>query len=216
MGYPSGKNLNILYDTLQMENEVPLDTTESINYTEHIDYKILYTQKELQKANLAHSKWAYLPSANLFGTYILNYLNNDFSELYRTNFPNSYVGATVSLPIFQGNKRNLKIQEQKLSLKRIDWDLINLQNSISTEYTRALASYKSNLANYLALKENVELAREVYEVIQLQYRNGVRAYLDVTVAETDLQRTRINYFNALYQVLASKMDVQRALGQINY
>jgi len=36
------------------------------------------------------------------------------------------------------------------------------------------------------------------------------------VAETDLRTARINYFNALYQVLASKIDVQRALGQINY
>jgi outer membrane protein len=79
-----------------------------------------------------------------------------------------------------------------------------------------LSSYKSNLANYLAQKENVELAKEVYDVIQLQYRNGVRTYLDVTIAESDLRTTRINYFNALYQVLASKMDVQRALGQINY
>lgn len=216
IGYPAKNTLTIQYDTLQMENEVPLDTLAEINYTQHIDYKILYTQKELQKANIAYGKWAYLPSANLFGSYIFNFLNDDIANLYNRAIPNSYVGATLSLPIFQGNKRNLKIQEQKLTLKRIDWDLINLKNSISTEYTRALASYKSSLANYLALKENVELAREVYEVIQLQYRNGVRAYLDVTVAETDLQRTRINYFNALYQVLASKMDVQRALGQINY
>jgi outer membrane protein len=91
-----------------------------------------------------------------------------------------------------------------------------LQNVLNAEYTRALASYKSNLATYLAQKENVGLAKEVYDVIQLQYKNGIRPYLDVTIAETDLRTTRINYFNALYSVLASKMDVQRALGQINY
>lgn len=216
MGYPVAGDLNIQYDTLQMENEVPMDTLQGINYTEHIDYKILHTQRVLQRRNLSYSKWAYIPSANAFGSYILNYMNDDFNALYNTHFPNSFVGATLTFPVFQGGRRNAKIQEQRLTLNRLDWDLINLKNNISTEYTRALASYKSNLANYLALKENVELAREVYEVIQLQYRNGVRAYLDVTVAETDLQRTRINYFNALYQVLASKMDVQRALGQINY
>jgi len=94
--------------------------------------------------------------------------------------------------------------------------LANLRNAISTEYTRALSSYKSNLALYLAQKENVDLAKEVYDVIQLQYSNGIRAYLDVTIAETDLRTTKINYFNALYAVLASRMDVQRALGQINY
>ena len=216
MGYPKLADLNIQYDTLLMEQEVGLDTLQELDYHQHIDYRILTTQKELQKANLSYAKWAYLPSASLFGSYILNFQNEHFSELYNTNFPQSYVGATLSIPIFQGNKRNARIQEQKLSLGRIDWDLINLRNSLNTEYARSLAAYKSSLTNYLTLQENVQLAREVYEVIQLQYRNGVRAYLDVTVAETDLQRTRINYFNALYQVLASKMDVQRALGQINY
>jgi outer membrane protein TolC len=84
------------------------------------------------------------------------------------------------------------------------------------EYTRALAAYKSNLKNYLTQKENVTLATEVFDIIELQYRNGVRPYLDVTVAESDLRTTRINYFNSLNQVLASKMDVLSALGQIAY
>jgi outer membrane protein len=170
----------------------------------------------LRKANVSYSKWAFLPSANLFGSYILNYQNNNYYELYQTNYPYSFFGATLSLPIFQGGKRTANIQQQKLTLDRLDWDLVNLQNSLGTEYERALAAYKSNLVNYLTLRDNVELAREVYDVIQLQYKNGVRAYLDVTVAETDLRAARINYFNALYQVLSSKMDVQRALGEINY
>lgn len=216
MGYPLNADLHIAYDTLQMENEIVLDTTTELDYMKNIDYKILFTQKQLQKANVSYSKWAYLPSANLFASYILNYQNNNFYELYQTKFPYSYVGATLSLPLFQGGKRRANVQQQKLSLDRIDWDLTNLQNTLGTEYERALAAYKSSLVNYLALRDNVELAREVYDVIQLQYKNGVRAYLDVTVAETDLRTARINYFNALYQVLASKMDVQRALGEINY
>lgn len=216
IGYPLNQELPIQYDTLQMEGEVEIDTLQQINYSEHIDYKMLYTQKELQEANVKYSKWAFLPSLNAFGAYILNYQNNSFSELYNQDYPYSYIGATLAFPIFQGGKRTAKIQEQKWTSKRLDWDLINLQNNLSTEYIRALSSYKSNLAMYLAQKENVELAKEVYDVIQLQYKNGIRAYLDVTIAETDLRTTRINYFNALYMVLASKMDVQRALGQINY
>ena len=216
MGYPQGTDLAIQYDTLQMENEIPLDTLQQINYSQHIDYKLLFMQKELQEANVKYSYWAFIPSLNAFGSYILNYQNNTFSELYSKRYPYSYVGATLTFPIFQGGKRTAKIQEQKWTLKRLDLDMVNLKNNLSTEYTRALSSYKSNLTTYLALKENVELANEVYNIIQLQYKNGVKAYLDVTVAETDLRTTRINYFNALYQVLVSKMDVQRALGQINY
>jgi outer membrane protein TolC len=216
MGYPTEKPLDISYDTLQMENEIALDTLQQLNFTQHIDYQILYIQHELQEANVKYSYWGFIPSLNAFGSYIINYQNNAFSELYNTKYPYSYVGATLNFPIFQGGKRTARIKQEKWSLRRIDWGLTDLKNNLNTEYTRALASYKSNLANYLALKENVQLAREVYDVVQLQYRNGIRPYLDVTIAEADLRTVRINYFNALYLVLASKMDVQRALGQLNY
>jgi outer membrane protein TolC len=216
IGYPPNSNLSIQYDTLQMESEVSLDTLQDLNYTEHIDYKLLYTQKELQNANVKYANWAFVPNISAYGAYILNYQNNKFSELYDARYPYSYVGASLTFPIFQGGKRISKIREQKLTSTRLDWSLKNLRSALTAEYTRALSSYKSNLATYLAQRENVQLAKEVYDVIQLQYKNGIRPYLDVTIAETDLRTTRINYFNALYLVLASKMDVQRALGQIDY
>jgi len=216
MGYPTDKELTIQYDTLLMESEIVIDTLQEMHYSSHIDYKILYTQKELQDANLSYSNWGFLPSLNLVGAYNLNFQNNSFRDLYNKSYPFSFVGATLALPVFQGGKRIAKIQEQKLTSRRLDLGLANLQSVLSTEYTRYMASYKSNLTNYQTQKENVELAKEVYDVIQLQYLNGVKTYLDVTVAESDLRTTRINYYNALYQVLASKMDVLRALGQITY
>jgi outer membrane protein len=216
MGYPLDQELPIEYDTLQMEQEVSLDTLQRINYSEHIDYKVLYTQRELQNANVKYSYWAFLPSLNAFGAYILNYQHDNFGELYDERYPYSYVGATLAFPIFQGGKRTAKVQEEKWRRKRLDWQLLDLQNNIGTEYARALATYKGNLETFNTQRENVALAEEVYQVIHLQYENGLRAYLDVTVAEAELRTTRINYFNALYQVLASKMDVQRALGQIDY
>jgi outer membrane protein len=216
MGYPQQSELPLEYDTLQMENEITLDTLQTLNYTENIDYRILYTQRELQNANVKYSYWAFLPSLNAFGAYILNFQNNEVGQLYDHRYPYSYVGATLAIPIFQGGKRSAKIMEEKWRRKRLDWSLTDLKNNLGAEYERALSSYKSNLAVFLTQKENVSLAEEVYQVIQLQYQNGIRPYLDVTIAEADLRTTRINYFNALYLVLASKMDVQRALGQINY
>ena len=216
MGYPLHVDLPIIYDTLQMENEVFLDTLQAMNYTEHIDYQMLYTQRELQEANVRYSYWGFLPSLSAFGAYSLIYQNDDFGELYGEKFPYSYAGITLAFPIFQGGKRIAKIKEEKWRSQRLDLSLTDLRNNLGVEYSRALASYKSNLAAYLTQKENVGLAEEVYQVINLQYVNGIRPYLDVTVAESELRTTRINYFNALYQVLASKMDVQRVLGQIKY
>ena len=216
MGHPTDADFELRYDTAEMVRDIHLDTLQQMNTAYHIDYKLLTTSRELQNANLRYSYWAFLPTLSAYGAYNLNFQNNDFNELYSRRFPYSYVGATLSIPIFQGGKRVAKIQEQRYARKRIDVALSNLEKSLETEYTRALANYKTNLKNYVAQSNNVVLAQEVYDVIDLQYRNGIRTYLDVTVAETDLRTTRINYFNALYQVLASKMDVLRALGQINY
>jgi outer membrane protein TolC len=66
------------------------------------------------------------------------------------------------------------------------------------------------------LKDNLEIAQEVYNTIQLQYKAGVKTFLEVIIAETDLRTSQVNYVNALYQVLSSKLDVQRALGTIEY
>jgi outer membrane protein len=216
MGYPAEAALPLQYDTLQMEGEIYVDTLQQLNYTAHIDYRILYMQRELQNANVKYANWAFLPTLSAYGAYVLNYQNNEFGELYGQDYPNSYAGVRLAFPIFQGGKRIAKMREQRLTRDRLDVGLTNLQNVLNTEYMRALAVYKSNLNNFLVQRENVALATEVYDVINLQYRNGIRTYLDVTVAESDLRTTRINYYNALYQILASKIDVMRALGQINY
>ncbi|QEC69037.1 TolC family protein [Panacibacter ginsenosidivorans] len=216
IGYPTGSDLNIVYDSLAMEKEIYTDTLQSVDYTKRIEYLQLTTQKKLQEANLKYNKWSYIPTLSAYGAYNLNYQNNSFGKLYNTSFPNSYAGLSLGFPIFQGFKRTANIKQAQLEITRVDWDIINLQKNISAEYAQALASYKASLTNYQALKENVDLAKEVYDVIQLQYKAGVKTYLEVITAETDLRSAEINYYNALYQVLANKTDVQKALGQINY
>jgi outer membrane protein TolC len=216
MGYPDTRLLDLDYDTTQMEREIYFDTTQIVDYNNRIEIQQLETQKKLQEYNLQYYKWSFLPDVSAFGNYNLNYLNNQFSKLYGQSYPNSYAGISLSIPIFQGGKRLQQIKQAQYQIVQAGNDIRSYENTINTQYENALASYKSNLYNYLSLKENLSLASEVYDVIQLQYRSGVKAYLDVITAESDLRTAQINYYNALYQLLSSKIDVQQALGTINY
>jgi outer membrane protein len=216
MNYPETGNLNILYDSTTLENEIALDTLQIIDYNKRIEYRLLQTQRKLQEANVRYNKWSYLPSLSADGAYNFNYLNNDFGKLYNQSFPSSYAGLTLSFPIFQGGKRKYETQQAEWELKRTDLALVAAKNSINAEYIAALANYKASLANYLAVRENVLLAREVYDVIQLQYRSGIKTYLEVVTSETDLRTAEINYYNALYGILSSKIDVQKSLGEIRF
>jgi outer membrane protein TolC len=215
MNYPQASSLVIVYDNAALENEIVMDTLRPADYSRRIEYQVLQTQRRLLEANVKYNKWSYIPSLTANGVYNLNYFNNRFEKLYNNSYPNSYAGLTFAFPIFQGGKRKYNIQEAEWDLKRIDLGIVNLKNSFNAEYNSAMSNYKASLANYLAVKENVLLAQEVYDVIRLQYRSGVKTYLEVIAAETDLRTAQINYFNALYQVLSSKIDVQKSLGEIN-
>ena len=136
--------------------------------------------------------------------------------MYDHNFPNSFIGLQLSFPILQGGKRFQQIEQAKLELELVDYDKQNLENSISTEYTQALGNYKSSLENYQVQKDNLKLAQDVYDIIELQYKSGIKTYLDVITAETNLKSTQVNSLNSLYQVLISKLDLQKALGIIQY
>lgn len=216
MNYPVNAPLQIIYDSTQMEKEILLDTTQTPDYTKRIEYRLLTTQQKLQEANVQYNKWSFLPQLSANGAYNLNYLNNDFNKLYSQSYPASYAGLTLSFPIFQGGKRKYEIRQAQWELRRTNLDIVNLRNAVNAAYSGALANYKSNYASYMATKENLGLAEEVYNIIQLQYKSGVKTYLEVITSETDLRSAQINYYNALYELLASKVDVQKALGEVKY
>jgi outer membrane protein len=216
MGYPDSANLQLEYDSSKLEADAFIDTLQQINYENRIEYKLLQTEKRLQEFNLKYYKWGFLPTISAFGTYNLDYLNNQFSKLYNQSFPNSYVGLQLAFPIFQGFKRMHQIKSAQLQINRFDYEFIGLKSYLTSQYAQALASYKGNLANYLALKDNVQLANDVYNIIRLQYQQGIKTYLDVIVAESDLRTSQLNYYTSLYQLLQSKIDVQKALGTIQY
>jgi outer membrane protein TolC len=214
MGYTSPDTIHLVYDSTQMAADVLIDTLATVDYNKRIEYQTLLTQKKLQQANLSYEKWSYLPILTATAGYNANYFNSQFSKLYNNNIPNSFAGVQLSFPIFQGTKRTQNIKIAELQITRLDWDIVNLQNSIRTEYAQALAAYKGYLNNYYILKENLELARDVFNTIELQYRSGIKAYLELITAETDLRTAQSNFSDALYQVLSSKLDVQKALGNI--
>ncbi|MEP6467363.1 MAG: TolC family protein [Parafilimonas sp.] len=216
MGYPQPAYFGLIYDSLQLQSEIFIDTAQQVNYNNRIEYKILQTQQALLKANLDYYKWSFIPTVSAFGNYNLTYANNSFSKLYTTNFPSSYVGLTLDFPIFQGGKRTWQIRGANLQLDRLQYNFVSLRDSIQSEYTQAISNYKSYLSDYNMQHDNLDLATDVYNTIYLQYKAGVKTYLDVIIAESDLRTTQVNYLNALYEVLSSKLDVEKALGTLNY
>ena len=214
MGYPVEADLELEYDYEQMQGEIMIDTTQVIQLANRIEVQLLQTEEQLLDLNSSYYRWGFLPTVNGFVNYNFLYFGDQFADLYATAYPTSAAGISVALPIFQGTRRIQNLRRAQLLEKRLEVESENLRKVINTQYRTALASYKSDYYEWQTLRDNVEIAEEVYNIIKLQYDEGIKTYLELVVAETDLRAAQLNYYNALYQVMESKLDLQKALGTI--
>jgi outer membrane protein TolC len=214
MGYPPRAQFNVLFDTIQMMNDIAFDTTQELQFEKRIEFKVLQTQKALQLANINYYRKAWLPTVGAFFNYDYEFQSNSFSDLFSQAYPYSYMGLTLNVPIFTGFNRTNNIKRARLQASLLDWSELNLKSQIFTEYATALANYKSNYFNLSISKDNVLLARKTYDIVTLQYQQGVVPYLNVITAESNLITSEIGYQNALFQVLSSKIDLQKSMGFI--
>lgn len=215
LGMNPNNGLTLSFENQNMESNVLMDTTEVLSYANRVEIRQLQTLKDIQKLNTQYQKWQFLPRLGAFANYGLNYRNNSFADLYGDNFPQSSIGLSLTFPIFQGGKRVQEIKRSELLESRIDMDIENLENQIGAQYSAAMANYRANINEWRNAKENVDLSEEVYNTIKLQYDAGVKTYLELMTAETDLKTSQLNYLNSLYAVLSSKLDIQKALGTVN-
>jgi outer membrane protein TolC len=198
-----------------MKKDVLLDTLQNMNVYNRIEYQLLQTNLKLQKSRTDYYRMSFLPTLSAFANYNIIYQNDIYSQLYKQSFPNSTIGLSLSFPIFQGTKRIQNIRKSNMQYERLALDTINTRNEMNTQYVSAMASYKSDLATYSLTEQNIEIAQDVYNTVKLQYDQGIKTYLEVIVSETDLMSARINNLNALFMLMFSKLDVQRALGEIS-
>ncbi|MGV6946487.1 TolC family protein [Sphingobacterium kyonggiense] len=215
MGLNPTDGLSLSFAGQNMESNVLLDTSELVQIANRVEYRQLKNLQEIQKLNTQYQKWSYLPRLSAFANYGLNYRNNAFADLYGNNFPQSSFGLSLSIPIFTGMKRVQEVKKSELQESRIEMDLANLENQIGAQYSAAMASYRANTVEWQNAKANMELSEEVYNTIKLQYDAGLKTYLELMTAETDLKTSQLNYLNSLYALLASKLDIQKALGTVD-
>ncbi|MNS37024.1 Outer membrane protein OprM precursor [compost metagenome] len=214
MGYPSKEPLILTSGQINLEQEALIDTLVALTPQKRVEYQQLEITQNLNKANVQYRKMALYPTVSLFANYNVNFLNDELVQLYNQGYPNSFAGLQVGFPIFQGGKRRQNIRQAEFQYEKTGWALENSRNVINTEYQNALSIYKSDWNTYQMLKDNLGLAQEVYRILDAQYKAGIKNYLEVVVAQTDLQKAELNYANAVYQLLIDKIDVLKALGDI--
>jgi outer membrane protein TolC len=61
----------------------------------------------------------------------------------------------------------------------------------------------------------MELAAKIASVTKIKYEQGVGTNLEVTEAESSLRESQVNYYDALYDAIVAKIDLDKAYAKID-
>lgn len=216
MGMDLNPNL-ILTDKL--ETAVPqaaIAVTEKFDFSKRVEYSLLQTQQRLYELDLKKNRFGYLPSLVAYGSLSTQAQRNTF-DVFDTDkkwFPVAVVGAKLTLPIFDGLQKSYRIQQAKVNLLKVKNDTKSLEQGIELERTSAEISFQNSMASLDMQKKNIELAEEVYNTSKIKYDQGVGSNLEILNADAALKESQTNYYNAMYEALVAKIDMEKANGNI--
>lgn len=191
--------------------------SSTVNYDSRSDYQMLTVQDELNELNMKNEKIRLLPSLAAFGTLGVNYATNDVGDAF--NFGDyqdfSMIGVSLNVPIWSSGQRKYRIAQSKSQMEKTSVDIELLQRSIEMESMQAVNNLNNSIEVLEVRKENVTLAEEVFDHAKIKYEQGVGSSFEVTSAQTDLKTAQTEYYNALYDAIISKIDLDKANGQLN-
>lgn len=183
----------------------------------NLDLNTTMRQLAIQAEQLASSvkmqKYAFLPTLSLSFSYSMNAMTNNFkfSEFQWT--PYSYVGLSLSIPIFTGGKRIYDLKSSKLQSESLDIKRAETERQLKIAIRSYLNTMETNMKSYTSSQEAVELAQKAYSVSQRSYNVGKSTLTDLHDAELALTQARLASSQAIYNFVNAKASLEQVLGK---
>ncbi|ELR72356.1 outer membrane efflux protein [Fulvivirga imtechensis AK7] len=189
---------------------------EDFSYNERIEYSQLQTNMALANLDLKNNKVQYIPTLYANFNYGYNTQTSQSDQLFKSNRWLNYgtTGLSLNIPVFDGLLKSNRIQKNKIQIRQIEQTFEQLENSIDLEIKQAKVNMVNAMEQMRAQRENMDLAEEIYNVTKIKYQEGVGSNLEVVEADTDYKESQTNYYNALYEALVAKVELDKAYGQL--
>lgn len=194
-----------------------LEKSESFDYAQRIESQILQTQITLENYNIRRFKVGYYPRLTLNAGYGTNTGANQFGQIFDFHsrwFTNGFIGLNLSIPIFDGLRRQNQIQGAKVTLYKAENTLKETKRGIDLEINQAKISLTNAIETLDAQKKNMDLAGEIARITKIKYKEGVGTNNEVIDAESALITAQTNYYAAFYDALIAKVDLDKAKGNL--
>lgn len=197
------------YESSMYEDLLAIDKENLDNNSE---LRMLGIQtRQLQDA-LTVQKMSWFPTLALNASYNWTSMSNGspFKNFQWT--PYSMVGLTLSFPIFQGGQRYSKIKQAEIQVNEMKWQSENLTRSIKMQVDLSIDNINKNAKQIASCSESVMQAETAHRIMKESFEVGAASYLDLRDAELALTRSRLTYYQSIYNYLVARSELELLLG----
>jgi outer membrane protein TolC len=172
------------------------------------DWKAQQKREATARLSLSATTLERIPSINLFADY--GSIGNGIDEA----LPTRTYGFSVRIPVFDGGRRDARRAESSSVLRQEQIRTRDLRAQIEMEIRIALASLESASEQVKTADEGAALAQDELAHAERRLKAGVGSSLEVTDAQTRLERARENRIVALFNHNLARIDLNSAMGTI--
>ncbi len=182
-----------------------------------LDRNSTMRQLAIQAEELAHSikaqQYAYIPTLALAFNYSYNAMTNDFKFNEYKWTPYSYVGVSLSIPIFSGGKRLNQVRQARNSYEQMQLQRTSTERNLRISIRQSLNTMETNVKSYDAARDAVASAEKAYSIAEKSYEVGRATLTDLNDAQLALTQARLAESQAVYNFIVAKTQLEQTLGR---
>ena len=185
---------------------------DSVSLENNTTMKQLAIQAEQLAQTVKMQKYAYIPTLAAQFSFSMNAMTNDFNFSQYRWTPYSYVGVSLSIPIFSGGKRLNDVRQAKNRYSQVQLQTMDTERNLKIAIRQSLNTMETNMNSYYAAKEAVSTAQKGYDIAERSYQVGRSTLIELNDAQLALTQAKLSESQAIYNFIIAKSQLEQSLG----
>ena len=212
MQYLLNTDRELIFAPMPDELEPSCQASLSMNLPE---IRLVEQQKELVSRQITSVKKAYLPTIALQGQLGAVGYQEVFGHFFHTDdatqnwFGNTFLSLVVSIPIYDGNAKKLKIRKARFSLEQLKWEKAQTVNQLNREFADVMETLSHNLKAFHTQKDACRQAADIYQQAAERYAEGLASMTELLQDEMALRTSQTSCVQAMYDYRSAELQAMR-------
>jgi outer membrane protein len=118
-------------------------------------------------------------------------------------------GVQLSLPLFQGFRNDLNIQQNRLALQKAKIEFENMNDQLQLAVRTANDDLSRSVQNFVAAREQLRSAKSYFDLIDKGYQQGVHTLIEFLDARNQLTTSELQLNLRSFEMLSANAKLER-------